>query len=206
MRIRHPPPHRHGLTLPFGLRFLGSSIDVSFVSAICSDVTNASTAETFLSVLPFPPPLDGVREVVNLGSLRRRQELPAVVQTPPSCSWVIQSSQSPLFQTWFSFSSSDNFQSFSFCPRDQEVLQFLVHLVCHVEFVLKVCQSDRLLLILCSLHSPASALRAPRRRSLSPDTTKFSSSGRFSFRTGRALRSLAPPTGRATSYRPYSGV
>ena len=53
---------------------------------------------------------------------------------------------------WFSFGSSDNFQSFPFCPRDQEMLQFLVHLVCHVEFVLKVCHSERLLLILCGLH------------------------------------------------------
>ena len=32
------------------------------------------------------------------------------------------------------------------------MLQFLVHLVCHVEFVLQLCQSDRLLLILCGLH------------------------------------------------------
>ena len=31
------------------------------------------------------PGLDGVREVVNVGSLRWRQDLPAVVQTPPSC-------------------------------------------------------------------------------------------------------------------------
>ena len=48
-----------------------------------------------------------------------------------------------------------------------------------------------------------SPLRAPRRRSPSPDTTKFSSSGRSSFRTGRASKSLAPPTGLATSCRPY---
>ena len=39
-----------------------------------------------LSVTLFEifPGLDGVREVVNLGSFRRRQDLPAVVQTP-SC-------------------------------------------------------------------------------------------------------------------------
>ena len=68
------------------------------------------------------PGSDAVREVINFGSLRRRQDFPAVVQTPPSCSWVIESSQSsPLFQTWFSFSSSDNLQSFSFRPRYQEI-------------------------------------------------------------------------------------
>ena len=78
--------------------------------------------------------------------------MPAVVQTPPSCFRVKQSSQSPpLFQTRFSFSSSDNFQSFSFCPRDQEVLKFLIHLVRHIELMLQVCHSDRLLLVLCGL-------------------------------------------------------
>ena len=82
---RQHPPHHHGLTLPqrtpnrsspmahfarsvflrphnfqhpspLGADFGGSSIDVSFGSAICSNVTNASTAET-VSVsftLPFP--------------------------------------------------------------------------------------------------------------------------------------------------------
>ena len=82
---------------------------------------------------------DGVREVVCFGSFRRRQDLPAVVKTPPS----------PLFQTWFSFSSSDNFLCFSFRPRDQEMSQFLVHLICHM---LKVRHRNRLLLILRGLH------------------------------------------------------
>ena len=51
--------------------------------------------------------------------------------------------------------------------------------------------------------SPLVARRAPRRRSPLPDMTKFSSSGRSSFRTGRASKSSAPPTGRATSHPPY---
>ena len=47
------------------------------------------------------------------------------------------------------------------------------------------------------------ALRALRRRSPSPSMTKFSNSYRSSFRTVRASKSSAPPTGRATSYPPY---
>ena len=108
------------------------------------------------SLFKIFPGLDGVREILHFDSFRRRQDLAAVVQTSSSCWWVIQSSQSsPLFQTWFSFSSSDNFQSFSFHPRDQEMLQFLVHLIRHIEFMLKVCHKDRrdrLLLTLCGLH------------------------------------------------------
>ena len=58
---------------------------------------------------------------------------------------VLRSSQvSPLFQSWFSFSSTDDFQSFSICLRDQHILQFLIHLSCHIEFMLKVCDRDRL--------------------------------------------------------------
>ena len=37
-------------------------------------------------------------------------------------------------------------------PSVLEIKKFLVHLVCHVEFVLQVCYSDRSLLMLCSLH------------------------------------------------------
>ena len=50
------------------------------------------------------------------------------------------------------FSSSDNFQSFSFCAQDQEILQFLIHLVRPILFMLQVCHSDRLLMVLCGLH------------------------------------------------------
>ena len=102
--------------------------------------------------------------------------------------------------------SSDNFWSFSFRPRDQEMLQFLVHLIRHTEFVLKVCHSNRLLLVLCGLHRLLQRHVHHADGSLSPDTTKFSSSGRFSFRSGRASESSVPPTGRATSYRPFCGV
>ena len=48
--------------------------------------------------------------------------------------------------------------------------------------------------------SPASALRALRRRSPLPNVTKFSISGRYSFRTGRASTSSAPPAGRVTNH------
>ena len=41
-------------TFPFERRFWGSSIDVSFGSAICSDVTNASKAETFFVNFTVP--------------------------------------------------------------------------------------------------------------------------------------------------------
>ena len=82
----------------------------------------------------------------------------------------------------------------------------MVHLIRHIEVMLKVCHSDSVASDSPRPSSPASALRAPPRRSLSPDTTKFSSSGRSSFQTGRASRSLAPPTGPTTSYRPYCGV
>ena len=37
-----------------------------------------------VSLFKIFPGLDGVREVVYFGSSRKRQELPAVVQTPPS--------------------------------------------------------------------------------------------------------------------------
>ena len=53
--------------------------------------------------------------------------------------------------------------------------------------------------------SPASALRALRRRSPPPNMTKFSNSAHSSFRTSRAPKSSAPPAGCATSYRPYCG-
>ena len=122
--------------------------------AVDGHVANSDCVQVHL----VKPPLSIIGVVARsvfsfTGGFWWRQDLPVVVQTPPSCQWVIESKQSsPLFQTWFSFSSSDNLWSFSSRPRDQEMLQFLVHLVCHVEFVLKVCHSDWLLLVLCSLH------------------------------------------------------
>ena len=83
--------------------------------------------------------------------------------------------------------------------------QFLIHLVRHAEVLLETCHGNRQLPDILQSPSPVSALRAPRRRSLSPDTTKLFSSGRSSFRTSQASRSLAPPTGRANSCRPYCG-
>ena len=83
--------------------------------------------------------LNSVRKIVYLGNFRWRQDLPAVVQTPASCQRVMQSSQSsPSFQTWFSFCSTDSLQSFSFGPRDQEVLYFLIHLVRHTKVMLAI--------------------------------------------------------------------
>ena len=57
------------------------------------------------------PKICQARMVCEKSSIRAafggEQDVPAVVHTPPSCYWVIWRSQ-----TWFSFSSSDNFQSF----------------------------------------------------------------------------------------------
>ena len=69
--------------------------------------------------------------------------------------------------------------------------------------MLKMCHRDRLLLILCALHYLLQRGVHYADEVPSPDMTKFSSSGRSSFRTGRASRSSAPPTGRATSYPPH---
>ena len=77
------------------------------------------------------------------------------------------------------------------------------HLVRHIEFMLKMCHRDRLLLVLCALHRLFQNGVHYAGRSPLPDMTKFSSSGRSSFRTGRVSKSSAPPTGRATSYPPY---
>ena len=46
--------------------------------------------------------------------------------------------------------------------RSRNMLQLLIHLVRHTEFMLKMRHRDRLLLVLCSSSSPVSALRALR--------------------------------------------
>ena len=97
---------------------------------------------------------------------------------------------------------TDSFQSFSICPRDQEVLQCLIHLIRHIEFMLKVRHRNRLLLVLCGLHRLLQRCVHYANEVSRQIRPKFSSSGRSSFRTGRASRSLAPPTGRAISYQP----
>ena len=52
----------------------------------------------------------------------------AVVQGASSCQWVTEGSQSsPLLQALLPFGRAAYFQAFRFCPRDQELLQFLAN-------------------------------------------------------------------------------
>ena len=128
----------------------------------------------------------GMREVVQFGGFRWRQDLPAVVQTPSSCQWVIQSSQSsPLFQTWFPFSSTDNLPELLL----QSLRSRNVAILDPSRSLLQSC-GDRL--FPCS-SSPVSALYVLRRRSLLPSTTRFSN------RTDLASNSSVPPIGHPTS-------
>ena len=127
-----------------------------------------------VSLFKVFPGLDGVGELVYFGGFRWRQDLPAVVQTPPSCQWVIQSSQSPpLFQTRFSFSSADNIQSFFF--QSLRSRNFAILDPSRSSLQSHVGDLSRPSAVSCFLHSssPVSTLYVLRRRSPLPRTTKY---------------------------------
>ena len=75
-----------------------------------SHVSKQLVSSAFSIALQIFPSLDGVREVINFDSLRRRQDLPAVVQIPPNCEWIMQKKPVPnlLIQLLLPSSTSRN--------------------------------------------------------------------------------------------------